>query len=420
MPYDFGRLCSVLFHIVYEHLGNISNGFIESYSDFKETDRIYAHSAGTSCSIVAMDVHESRKSTGCGARHGCWTCQKAEDKSLAAMIEFDPRYEYARGLNKFNNLLRATRWDWSKRHFVGRTIKGGFVEIKPDTYHPAFIRDLTRYMLQLDFDEKVRARREGEPPRFQILSLEMMIAVDALQSMNGLAKPFQIWADYRDILTRKVRYDIPETVPVPRTPMPKTRYLYVGDDWDSSAASSAFTGMRSDYMEALCEDSPCLPRTKQLKNGNVVWDVQREMEFSVDPESAAMIHEFEIDHLLRQFDQGGTGITWGYKWYLQYGCLILSSGQLAKHDEVLRRTSFKHRMGLTVDYSVADLLGRSVSFEDLPIEAKQAWRKAMPPPDDDPTDAISPVPLNEQIDHGATDDDSDDEMAFMSEMGFSY
>lgn len=407
---------------VFEHLGNISNGLIESYSDFKETDRIYAHSAGTSCSVVAMDVHGSRKSTGCGARHGCWTCQKAEDKSLSNMIDFDPRYEYARGLNKFNKLLRATRYDWTKRHWVGRTIKQGFVEIKPDTYHPAFLRDLTRYMLQLDYDEKRRALRAGERPRFHVFSLEMMIAIDALQSMNGLARPFQIWADYRDIITGKVRYDIPDVEPVPRTPMPKARYLYVGEEWDESAGPSAFTGMRSEYLEALCEGSPCLPELKTLKNGRAVWDAPRELEFSVDPESAAMIWEFEVENLVRQFDQGAMGITWAYKWYLQYGCLVLSNSQLAKHDEVLRRTAFKQRHGLVLDYSIADLLGKAVSFDDLPTEAQRVWGSSKNNPS--PTLQTAPqaptAAADHQVDAEPDEDDLHDEMSFMREMGFEF
>ena len=362
---------------VFEHLGNITNGFAESYSDMKETDRIYAHSAGTSCSVVAMDTHEARKSPGCGARHGCHSCQKSEDKSLEAMINFDARYEYARGLNKLNKLIRATRYDWSLRHWVGRTIKGGFVEIKPDTYHPKFIRDLTRYMLQLDYDEGVRARRAGEAPKFTLLPLEMMIAIDALQSLNGVAKPFQVWADYRDIHHRKIRYDIPEVATTPAQPIPKAKYLHVGTEWDDSS-NSAWTGLRSDYLEGIVGEGGCLPPLSELKDGTSVWEVHNEQQFDIDREAAMMIEDFEVDRLLDQHDRGCTagGIAWGYKWYAQFGVLTLSYAQLAKHDEVLRRTAYKDRLGLTLDYSVDDLLARAVSFEDLPVEAQRAWRPA--------------------------------------------
>jgi DNA sulfur modification protein DndC len=79
---------------VFEYPGECSSGLREAYSDFKETLRIYAHSAGTSCAVVAQSIYEGKqKKGGCGARHGCFTCLKAEDKSLAAMIALDPRYE---------------------------------------------------------------------------------------------------------------------------------------------------------------------------------------------------------------------------------------------------------------------------------------------------------------------------------------
>lgn len=359
---------------VFEHLGNITNGFVESYSDFKETDRIYAHSAGTSCSIVAMDVHEVRKSPGCGARHGCWGCQKAEDKSLEAMIAHDPRYQYAAGLNKLNKLIRATRYDWSLRHWVGRTIQGGYIEVKPDTYHPKFIRDLTRYMLQLDYDEEVRARRAGGPPKFRILPLEMMIAIDALQSLNGLAKPFQVWADHRDIRQRKVRYDIPDVPTTPPQPLPPTRYLHVGTAWDDGLGSN-WHGLRCDFLEGIVGETGCLPPLRELKDGKKVWDVHHEQQFGIDQEAAMMIEDFELDNLLEYHDRGFGQSTTGfaYKWYAQFGVLTLSHAQLAKHDEVLRRTAYKDSLGLTLDYSVEDVLAHTVAFEDLPAAAQLAW-----------------------------------------------
>lgn len=381
---------------VFEHLGNISNGLLDSYSDMIETDRIYAHSAGTSCSVVAMDEHQARKSKGCGARHGCHSCQRSEDKSLEAMIAFDPRYAYAQGLNKLNKLIRATRYDWSRRHWIGRTIKGGWIEIKPDTYHPKFLRELTRYMLQLDHDEEVRARRAGEPPKFKLLPLDMMIAVDAMQSLNGVARPFQVWADYRDIQQRGIRYDIPEVPTTPAQPMPKTRYLYVGTDWDETGRSN-FSGLRDDYIEGIVGDRGCVSLT-ELKDGTKVWDVNHELQFGVDMEAAMMLEDYELDRIYEHIDERsvGNGVGFAYQRYVLLGVLTLSHGQLAKHDEVLRRTAFKDRQGLSLEYSVDDLLARSVSFEELPPEAQHAWRPAKKdtavPIDDPRIAAAAPAP----------------------------
>lgn len=361
---------------VFEHLGNVTNGLLESYSDFREVDRIYAHSAGSSCSVVAMDAYGARQSKGCGARHGCHACQIAEDKSLEAMIEFDPRYAYAKGLNLLNKYIRAQRYNWSTRHWIGRTIQGGFVEIKPDTYSASFVRELTRYMLQLDYDEARRAQRAGEAPKFELLPLEMMIAVDAMQNINGLARPYQIWADYRDIHKRGIRYDIPEIEAFPPTPMPETRYLYVGNDWDDGSYSSRITGLRDEYVEALTADSPCAPQLKDLKSGQQVWDVPRDLEFKVDLEAALNIEDYEVERLLEEYDRGYVpgGIAAGYKFYARYGALKLAHNQLGKHDEVLRRTAFKDRLGLTLDFKPEDLLSKSISFDELPADVQRMWK----------------------------------------------
>jgi len=58
-----------------------------------------------------------------------------------------------------------------------------------------------------------------------------------------------------------------------------------------------------------------------------------------------------------------------------YGAIQLSAAQTAKHDEILRRTSFKDSLGLCLDYDLEDLLKRSVRYCDLPDDARLAWAK---------------------------------------------
>lgn len=81
---------------VWEAIALYSSGDLPGYSDFEDTKRIYAHSVGTSCAVVADAILEgsTRKQGKCGARLGCHVCQMAEDKSLANMVEYDERYAY--------------------------------------------------------------------------------------------------------------------------------------------------------------------------------------------------------------------------------------------------------------------------------------------------------------------------------------
>ncbi|ABD72020.1 conserved hypothetical protein (plasmid) [Rhodoferax ferrireducens T118] len=369
---------------VFEYLGTRTVGE-SSYSDFRDTLRIYAHAEGQSCAIVASVIQDGmakRKKGGCGTRTGCWVCQQAEDKSLANMVAYDPMYEYAAGLNKLNVFIRNTRYDLTRRHWIGRTIKAGFIAIEPDTYSPAMVREIYRYMIQLQHDEAVRARRAGQHPKFTIFSDEMILALDAYWSLNGMARPFTAWADADDIRSDRVRYDIPEVDLVPRHDMPPAMFLHVGTQWDDSLPTSEISGLRDSYMESLLEISACGPSIKETRSGNLIWDLETESSFKVDSESTAMIMDFEMDRLLEQHRQGvGSAlpgsITHGYKWYLMYGAIQLNAAQTAKHDEILRRTAFKDSLGLCLDYDLADVLKRSVRYCDLPDDARQAWsRKA--------------------------------------------
>lgn len=305
---------------------------------------------------------------------GCWTCLQSEDKSLQNMVEFDPQYAYAKPLLKANAFLRNTRYDYSLRHWIGRTIRAGWIAIEPDTFHPKMIRMLTRAFLQMDHDERIRASYAREKPRFQILPLDFCIAIDALQSLNGIAKPFQIWADMRDI-ENGIRYDLPDVDPLPPQPMPETRFLHVGNDWDSDFGRPV-QGLRSSYLEALTELSPCMPPLRELPDGHWVWDMMTGKGFSVDYEGACDIEDYEKESLLQKYDAWASipgGITAGYHYYATIGVLNLDHSQIAFHDEVARRTAWKDMHGLTLDYSIEEVYGKAVRFSALPDDARKAW-----------------------------------------------
>lgn len=373
----FSPICMWSTEDVWEYIGEVASNLRESYTDFAETKRIYAHAESQSCAVVADAIRDGlskRKKGGCGTRTGCWACLQAEDKSLKNMIEFDERYAYLAGLNKLNQFIRNTRYDWTRRNWVGRTIRAGYIAIQPDTYNAGMVRELARYMLQLDFDEQQRAQRAGEAPRFMTLPVDMMVAVDALWSLNGLAKPFAIWADYIDITSCDVRYDIPDIPEAPVTTQPPARFLYVGGEWDETG-DKHWTGLRDPYVESLTETSACAPVLKENSRGNFVWELDTGSTFDVDLESAAMIQMFEAERLAKMHHDPlpPGGITYGYKWYLMYGALQLSHSQSAEHDEILRRTAFKDRHGLTLEYEVDQLLAKSISFAQLSPDAYRAW-----------------------------------------------
>lgn len=242
---------------VWEFIGEVSSGLRLTYTDFEETKRIYAHAGNSSCAIVS-DLTFEEASAGkrvrrgnCDVRTGCWTCQQADDRSLAEMIRFDEdRYAYARGLQQLNRFIRAIRYDWSRRNWVGRTIREGYICLEPDTFGAATVRELVRYLLTIDRDERIRARRAGTEPKFQTLPLPMMIAVDAMQSLQGLAAPFNLGRlpghlrAWRELYRTGNRAGRAGTVA--RAALPESRHRvgrYGGSvDWVSRSADGGFDG----------------------------------------------------------------------------------------------------------------------------------------------------------------------------------
>lgn len=363
---------------VFEYLGLIASGLAEGYSDMAEVLRVYAHSGGSSCAVVAFDAlegGEKKRRGGCGARTGCWSCQMVEDRSLKTLIEFDARYAYARPLMRLSELIRRTRYDWNLRNWVGRTVRKGWIAIEPDTYSPAFIRQLTRYMLQCDHDERYRAREAGEAPRFEILSTEMKVAVDFLQNLQGIAVPHQLWADVRDIEQRGIRYDIPDAPNVQATAKPEPRFVHVGDDWEQGVDWKT-RGLRDVYREAMTELAPCHPGLKDMGDGHHVWDLYTEKGFSVDPEVGEFIANEMQDDILKAHDEWlhrPCGITTGFKFYLGLGTPTLDHSQVAMYDEIARRTEWKFAQGFGPSTDGQEIYKKAVRFAEMDASGRAAW-----------------------------------------------
>jgi len=298
-----------------------------------------------------------------------------DDRSLKTLVDYDEQYAYAKPLVRLSELIRRTRYDWNRRHWIGRTIKQGYVVLEPDTYHPSFIRELTRYMLQIDFDERNRASMARERPKFAILPLDLKVAIDFLQNLNGLAPPFQLWADVRDIEQRGIRYDVPDVEAFKPQAMQEPRFLHVGQEWDTEIGMH-IGGLRDPYLESLTEMSPCLPPLRELPSGHIVWDIDTAKGFSVDLEYAAFIEDEFQSEILEMHDRWQThptGLTGGFKWYIGLGTPSLDHSHVRMYDEVARRTEWKHRHGITIDYDINEVYSRGVRFAEMSDEGRAAW-----------------------------------------------
>ena len=364
---------------VWEVLGMVRNGMIQSYTDAEDLHNFYRDAGPTSCAVVNDAILEGGTSSrgGCGARSGCWCCvQVASDTSMENLLD-KPEYEFMRGLNDLREFIANTQHDMNRRQWIGRSIRHGYFAVQPDALHPSMLRELFRYVLTVQMREEEDSSSLGIYPRFQLVTPGSIVALDAMWSLQGYHPPFTALEDYRDIVINGVRYDIPKIEPMaaPKE-WPEPRFLYVGADWDSELRmEEPFTGLRDPFTESMTELSGCI-QTRQLTNGRTVIDIPEATFFSVDEEGASMLLEFELDHLLdtRRAVQTIGGYAQGYLIYAQYGCLTLASGQSSSHDRFLRRTSYKERHGLCgPDYDKDALLAASVPWHEAPLEVQEAF-----------------------------------------------
>lgn len=346
---------------IWEYLGTVRAGAIHGYSDFDETFRIYADAQGTSCAVVAEEMHRlSKSSKACGARHGCSLCTAVgEDKSMENMLTLE-RYSYMRGLNQLRNFLSATRWDLGRRSWLGRTINDGYIRIAPDAYSPAMMEELLRYALTIDIQEREDAMALGIQPRFQLVRLEHLIAIDAMWSLQAFHKPFHALKIYDDVCIQGRRYPVPALPAYPRPKEFPERYLYVGTDWEDGDRM-AYTGLRSVVHEMVAIDSSGCMGTRVLADGRQVMAINTERLLTVDEESAYLVLEMELPRLLAKHDRVGANPTEAYFWYLSFGTIAVRAGQEGEIDAMLRRSNWKVRQSVAGQVDHALLLERSVS-----------------------------------------------------------
>lgn len=337
---------------VFTYLGMCSNGLEETYSDFKRVIEIYREATGE-CVIAGSD--SSRTASACGSRTGCYTCLAVKnDRSMDQMVQ-EPHNAFMRPLAAFRRFLANTFHDLSRRTWVGRTIdENGYIRFAVDGYSPAMLQELLRYALTIDIDEREAAASLGIAPRFQIVSLEALLAISAHWSLQGFALPYTALKIYRDI-ERGARYPVPDVPEAPKVAIPPARYIFCGRGWDEGHAWM-YTGLRDVMIDAFGGEG-CVGHREIVSKGQrrTIMDVANSEMFSIDAEGAALFMHFELDRVVDEWHgprarpllmEGHHVAGVEYRNYVSYGFLSVAKGQEGKIDEILRRTAWRERLGL--------------------------------------------------------------------------
>jgi 3'-phosphoadenosine 5'-phosphosulfate sulfotransferase (PAPS reductase)/FAD synthetase len=349
---------------VWVFLAELMGGERTSYTDAQDIWDVYRDGGNSSCVVVADDTMKA-SSKACGARFGCALCAAVgRDKSLESMIESDPKYSYLLPLNKLQRFLVDTQYDLDRRLWLGRSIQDdGYIAIAPDVYSPAMQRELLRYAMTIDRDEAAAAGALGIKPRFQLVTPEQLLAIDAIWSMQGYQpRAFEAIHIWEDVYENGNSYYPPEVDTSGFSKkIPKPKWLYIGQWEDCEDFDRTYSGARhlvADLVGAT-EAGGCMSNTT-LSDGRVVMNMEQSDMLSVDGEGAIDFLYFEAAES-RVHDRYANAVpSEAFRYYQMLGVISTNRRHLGTIDEMLRRTSWKEQHQI-FGLSTEELLARSVT-----------------------------------------------------------
>lgn len=329
---------------VFEYIGLVRSEKISAYDSFNQLVEIYRDMNGGDCMVNVFLAGREHERPACGHRTGCWACTRvSRDSSAESMIAKESgEYEWLRPLNQLRNYIKARHFDPSARCWLSRSIneETGGVKIAPNAYSPAFTQELLGIVLTIQLDEIDAAAAAGIEPRFQIINLQQLIAIESLWGRYGYQKPFTALRMFLEVFEQGRRYEIPDVATLPKFTeadlrLPETEVPFCDEHY-----WSVFSGLRD--VSAATADAESLTVTRK---GQLVSDVRTAGEFEVDEEGANLFVGFELDYALKRIsiDQSPSAAV---HYLLGLGTLALYKGSHSEWDRMLRMSNQIYRSGL--------------------------------------------------------------------------
>ncbi|QIR16455.1 phosphoadenosine phosphosulfate reductase family protein [Shewanella aestuarii] len=352
--------------------------------DSTDTANIYKDATGE----CVFSGKNALKSKSCGSRFGCWSCQVSggDDKSASNLINSNDKYAYLKPLHRIQQLLAKTRYDWSIRHPVGRTIylneKGeGKIKIQPDVYSPAFLEKLLRACVSADVAEEKRAHEHRKNfengklednafnrrmifPQFKIINEQRLVHIDFMWAFHGFnANPFRALEIYHEVINEgklDLLAEVDDMDYVARTPIPKTKYLSV-DTW---ADGSLLDGLSDPFTDLVYFDAEEMPdeivgRIINTKQGpRRVTSILEDDKLTVDEDAAEFIVNTEYPNYLR--DKKDTyNPSYAFQYFLRFGAVQLCKGKQALYHTMAQRGQCYRRMGLNGQLTMDEIINNN-------------------------------------------------------------
>ena len=277
---------------VWMYIGEVRNNRRHTYDDFERLIEVYRDGEGGLCAVIAYMDGQTR-TAGCGARFGCWACNRVgTDKSMENMLKED-RYAYMRPLNQFRQWIRDTHYDPARRSWLSRKVADdGTVKIAPNAYSPQHCEEMLWIALTIQAEEIEQAKAAGIEPRFTILSEADVVGIDILWGRYGYHRDLRACTIYKRVMLGGERYPVP-TIPEDDifTELPRVKGLSV--PFADSEYDRPEHGLRDPVAMADGTEE-----TITKKDGVVYTNVRAARFMKVDEAAAAEFFQSGLDEAL--------------------------------------------------------------------------------------------------------------------------
>lgn len=328
---------------IFEYIGWVRSGKISTYSDFDQLVEIYRDLNNGDCMVTAYLANKEAARPPCSARTGCWICTRvSRDESAENMLKAeDGSFAWTKPLNDLRNFIRAHHFNPQTRNWLGRSVnvERGTVTIAPNSYSPYMCMAILKMVLTIQAREFNSAWREGREPRFVLLTIQQIIAIDVLWGRYGYHRPFAAIRQWIEIMEKGKRYGIPsiEDLPV----FTERDVSFRGEaPFGDEHFYGTFSGLRNiEHAAADCES------TKILSDGTYVTDANVGDIFEVDEEGADLFWSFERDNALERITLNDAPAAVVH-YFLGLGTVTLFKGGHGEVDRMLRMSNQIYRSGL--------------------------------------------------------------------------
>ncbi len=327
---------------VFEFIGYVRSEKIKTYDRWDNLVELYRDANNGDCMVNAYIANREQARTPCSARTGCWGYLRiSSDTSANSLLAHeDGKYEWLRPLVELREFMKRMHFNPKARAWVARDVsEDGYIQIIPNAYSPSYTKALLQAILSIQAREEDEARKLGIAPRFELLTLKQVMAIELNWGRYGYQKPWTAMRIWNDVYRHGKRYKLPDVESIP---------VYTEKDVSFRARipfadgqyNSPYSGLRNiDAEMANAED------LMVARDGRLLTRCETGDEYDIDEEGLELFMEFELDRVLTA-ERLNDAPSAAVHYLLGLGTVQLYKGSQSDWDRMLRVSNQLHRHNL--------------------------------------------------------------------------